>query len=265
MDILYLIILAMFLFIGYYNLNKKNDKDDVEPKKKRYVSNATRLFTKQIPHSLGTDTILDKPKTTDLEIKVLCIDRSGSMTSFGNEVIGGVDSYFKTINQNHPNIKLSIITFDDIIETPCFNELLTDQSELKAKWIEPRGCTALRDGILASIQCAESMLTKNNAKDVEIEIVVFTDGMENASEKISHHKLKSVIKKYKMKGWTFTFLAANQDAVATGSRFGFDAGRSMTTSVGKQNYTWERAGSKNKFTKNCRMQSTSHKDRHYVQ
>lgn len=44
----------MFLFIGYYNLNKKDDKDDVEPKKKRYVSNATRLFAKQIPHSIDT-------------------------------------------------------------------------------------------------------------------------------------------------------------------------------------------------------------------
>ena len=162
------------------------------------------------------------------------------MASFGNEVVGGVDSYFKVINKNHPNVKYSIIAFDDIIETPCYNQLLTEQSKLKAEWVEPRGCTALRDGILASIQCAESMLAKNNSKKVEIEIVIFTDGMENASEKISHHELTSKIKKYKLKGWTFTFLAANQDAVVTGSWFGFDAGRSMTSSVGKQNYTWKR-------------------------
>jgi hypothetical protein len=186
------------------------------------------------------------------------------MASFGNEVIGGVNSYFKVINKNHSNIKYSIITFDDIIETPVNNQKLTYKSELKAEWVEPRGCTALRDGILASIQCAESMISKNNTKDVGIEIVIFTDGMENASEKISHLKLTSMIKKYKLKGWIFTFLAANQDAVATGSRFGFDAGRSMTSSAGKQNYTWERAGSKKNFTQNCRMQSTSKKDRHYV-
>ena len=263
MDTLHVIILAIFFFIGYILLNK-----DEAPKRKRYVSNATRLFTKQIPHSLkkdnDTEATVEKPQTTDLEIKVLCIDRSGSMQSFGDEVIGGVDSYFKVINKNHSNVRYSIIAFDDIIETPCYNELLTDQSKLNSVWFEPRGCTALRDGILESIQCAESMLSKNNAKDVGIEIIIFTDGIENASEKISHHELTSKIKKYKLKGWTFTFLAANQDAVSTGSRFGFDAGRSMTSSVGKQNYTWKRAGSKKNFTQNCRMQSTSKKDRHYV-
>ena len=58
-----------------------------------------------------TQASRDKPQTTDLEIKILCIDRSGSMASFGNEVVGGVDSYFKVINKNHPNVKYSIIAF----------------------------------------------------------------------------------------------------------------------------------------------------------
>ena len=277
MDIFYLIILAMFFFMGYYNLNKDDvdDDDDTAPKRKGRKQRRSKSPKRKIQHSADQDSdteTLDKAPTTDLEIKVICLDRSGSMSSFGNEIKSGVDSYLKEINQNNGNVKWSTITFDDIIETPVNNQRLTNKSELKSTWIEPRGCTALRDGILASIECAESMINKNNdtlrpAKTVGIEIVIFTDGMENASEKISQHELTSMIKKYKLKGWIFTFLAANQDAVATGSRFGFDAGRSMTSSAGAghQNFAWKRAASKKKFTKKCRSKATSKRDRHYVQ
>merc|ERR1712166_923376 len=193
MDIFYLIILAMFFFMGYYNLNK--DDEDTAPKRKGRKQRRSKS-----PKRNNTE----KNQHSDLEIKVICLDRSGSMSSFGNEIKSGVDSYLKEINQNHGNIKWSTITFDDIIETPVNNQRLTNESELKSTWIEPRGCTALRDGILASIECAESMINKNNdtlrpAKTVGIEIVIFTDGMENASEKISQPELTSMIKKYKLK------------------------------------------------------------------
>lgn len=252
----------MFFFIGYYHLNKE-DKDET-PKRKPYVSNATRLFAKQSPHSVDQDTTRDKAQTKDLELKVLCIDRSGSMASFGNEVIGGVNSYFKVLNENHSNIKCSIIAFDDIIETPVNNQKLTKKTVLKAEWVAPRGSTALRDGILSSIQCAKSMIIKNNAKNAGVEIVIFTDGMENSSNRISQAALTSMIKKYKAQGWIFTFLAANQDAVASGSKFGFDAGRSMTSSAGHQQFSWKRAASKKNFTLECRTNATCEEDRHFV-
>ena len=90
--------------------------------------------------------------------------------------------------------------------------------------------------------------------------VIFTDGMENASTKISQIDLQKLIKKYKKDGWTFTFLAANQDAIASGASFGFDAGRSMTSSVGRQMSSWKACASPMKFSPAVRLASASVRD-----
>ena len=85
--------------------------------------------------------------------------------------------------------------------------------------------------------------------------------MENASTKISQNDLQKLIKKYKkINGWTFTFLAANQDAIASGASFGFDAGRSMTSSVGRQMSSWKACASPMKFSPAVRQASASVRD-----
>jgi len=117
------------------------------------------------------------PAAVDLQLKVLCLDRSGSMVSFGTEVQEGVNVYLNDIQKLHSNIRWSVVTFDDEIEIPVRNKKVTASSTLKETWTTPRGCTALRDGILSSIQIAEQMIKekknsyKNISETISVEIV----------------------------------------------------------------------------------------------
>jgi hypothetical protein len=55
-------------------------------------------------------------------------------------------------------------------------------------------------------------------------VVVFTDGLENASRTWTRDQVFALIEQKKAQGWTFVFMGANQDAYAEGSRIGFQAG-----------------------------------------
>ena len=55
-----------------------------------------------------------------------------------------------------------------------------------------------------------------------------TDGHENSSREWTHESITDLIERHKEHGWTFIFLAANQDAIQTGAAFGFAAGSCAT-------------------------------------
>ena len=59
--------------------------------------------------------------------------------------------------------------------------------------------------------------------------MVVTDGDENSSREFSLDAVSSLVTRQKEQySWDFMFLGANQDAVLSGERLGFDAGSSMT-------------------------------------
>src|SRR4029453_5166045 len=51
-------------------------------------------------------------------------------------------------------------------------------------------------------------------------VVVFTDGMENASRQWNREALFDRITRLKEQGWTFVFLGANQDSYLAGHHIG---------------------------------------------
>merc|ERR1711881_772234 len=92
---------------------------------------------------------------------------------------------------------------------------------------EPRGMTALLDGIGFTIQLAKKKAKVHKCNKVII--VILTDGQENSSKKWSSDRLKKKIEKMESKyGWDFVFLAANQDAISVGQSFGMKRSKCMT-------------------------------------
>jgi hypothetical protein len=85
----------------------------------------------------------------------------------------------------------------------------------------PRGSTALLDAIGKTI---EELKT-----DRDVVFVIITDGEENSSKTYKRKAINTMIENLqKEEDWKFLFLAANQDAIKSGSSLGIKADNSIT-------------------------------------
>ena len=75
--------------------------------------------------------------------------------------------------------------------------------------------------------------------------IITTDGMENASSRYDHAKVKKMIEKRKEKdGWEFLFIGANIDAVSVASKVGISPERTA-------NYRSDGIGTQKVFAAMC--------------
>merc|ERR1719300_1808719 len=83
------------------------------------------------------------------------------------------------------------------------------------------GSTALLDAVGKMLVSLEKNLEN---QDVQVLVLVITDGEENASSEWSKSSIKSLVSRLEEeKGWKFIFSAANQDAFTEGQKYGFSA------------------------------------------
>lgn len=154
---------------------------------------------------------------------VFIIDRSGSMSGFEGDTIGGFNSTIENQKEQEGKVYVSTVLFDDS------SEVIHDRVDINA--IKPmtrndyrvRGCTALLDAIGGAIHHIGNVHKYARPEDVPEHtiFVITTDGMENASRHYSSGEIKRKIKRQTEKyGWEFIFLAANIDAVETAENIG---------------------------------------------
>lgn len=97
--------------------------------------------------------------------------------------------------------------------------------------LEPRGGTALYDALgfgLNTMQADIDALPEH-AKPETVQVVVVTDGQENASGEYSGQTVKALItEKVSKHNWDVVFLGANQDAVMKAAELGINADSAMT-------------------------------------
>lgn len=174
---------------------------------------------------------------------LLVTDRSGSMITMGGGLLAGCEKFIKehydmakSFNMTDGNYRLRIVSFDNIVEVlydgnaTGFYESKSNSEAIK-KGLEPRGTTRLYDTIIEQIdeQTARvddfkkglhpSILQLNPR--IAVICAVLTDGEDNMSINRSRHvagKIEAHIKNYEA---TCQFIAANQNANATGARMGF--------------------------------------------
>jgi len=159
-----------------------------------------------------------KSKGTD---QIICIvDRSGSMGSIREDAQGGLNAFIKE-QAELGEAKLTIVEFDDTVNTVCEQVNITEAEEYT---LRPRGYTALLDAIGVVVGDA----TKYKSDDGKTIVVIVTDGGENASKEWSRDKIFELITERKDAGWEFLFLASNQDAISVGSSYGFAAEDSLS-------------------------------------
>lgn len=158
---------------------------------------------------------------------LLIIDRSGSMGGIRDDMVGGLTAMLAEQAAEPGLLTLDIVTFDDQIELVCS---LADPTTVQVV-LEPRGMTALYDAIGVAVNGFGATLAglPEHARPETVQVVVVTDGYENASREHTDDSVRALLKQQQeVYNWDFIFLGANQDAVLTGANLGFDAGSSMT-------------------------------------
>lgn len=156
------------------------------------------------------------------------VDRSGSMASMQKDAEGGLNTFIKDQKKEPGDCSLRIDQFDTIYENVIKSTPIKDVNKYS---LQPRGGTALLDAIGKTVTSfgEELAALEEDARPGNVIVVVVTDGGENASGEWDAEGVKALIKKQEDEfNWSFVFLAANQDAIAVGGQYGFNAGTSMT-------------------------------------
>lgn len=159
----------------------------------------------------------------DLTELVIIIDKSGSMNSLKEDVIGGYNSLISK-QKEEGNTTVTTIFFNDKVD---FVHEQVDIKELKpidGRSYHPSGCTALLDAIgdaISFIKAKHSKLKEEDLPEHTI-ISIMTDGLENASVEYSYPHIKRMIEFQKKCGWDFIFQAANIDIDYEIDRLGID-------------------------------------------
>lgn len=171
------------------------------------------------------------------------LDRSGSMSAIKKDVIGGYNSFLKAQKDVEGEAIITLITFDTASPQEVVQNrvAIKDAAMLGDENFMPRGGTPLYDAIGMAITNTGVKLAAMEEKDrpEKVVFVIITDGEENSSREFDKQAVKAMIEtQTNVYKWEFVFLAANQDAMQTGTSMGFSKGNSMTyaaTGLGMNN------------------------------
>ena len=144
------------------------------------------------------------------------LDRSGSMESCWDDVLGGFNAFIK---DQDSNATMTLVQFDHEYTVPYENLKMSEVQPLTRETYKPRGSTALLDALGQFIKS----VPENSAPVV----VIFTDGLENSSNKYTKAHIKDLVEQKTKDGWTFVYMGANQDAFAEAGSMGIAAAHTM--------------------------------------
>lgn len=158
---------------------------------------------------------MDKKPNDEMDI-IFIMDRSGSMTGFSEDTIGGFNSFIEKEKDKDINTYVTTILFDNDYEILYERKEINKVEKLTDKEYWPRGTTALLDAIGKTITSFERKI------DGKALVVIMTDGYENASVEFSKKQIKEMIDKH---DWEFIYLGAAIDSYSEASQFGFSKSR----------------------------------------
>jgi len=167
---------------------------------------------------------------------VIILDRSGSMGSIAGDVRGSYDTYIKEQRKQVGECTITLVQFDHEYEVVYQNKRIEEVSGLE---FVPRGMTALYDAIGKAIKDTGDKLStlKEEDRPGKVLVVIITDGFENTSVEYKVGDISEMIKHQTEKyNWNFVFLAANQDAIMTGSKMGIIHGNCLSFATNSSAY-----------------------------
>ncbi|MFV0316197.1 MAG: VWA domain-containing protein [Microthrixaceae bacterium] len=165
------------------------------------------------------------PDAAEVHLYVL-LDRSGSMASIADDVIGGYNRLLADQRGLGSRTRITLVQFDSnnpqevVADAVPVSEVLP----LEHETFVPRGSTPLLDATGRLIARATARQHQHAALGHEEEIVFvsITDGHENASQELTLPAVRKMIDERTEAGWTFVFLSAALDVYGEATSLGYD-------------------------------------------
>lgn len=164
----------------------------------------------------------------DLTLIATLLDRSGSMSTIADDTAGGYKAFLARQAAEPGTLEVTLAQFDheyELVYGP------TPVGEVPQFTLNPRGRTALLDAMGRFITDVGQELAQRQERDRPgtVIVVVMTDGKENASREWRVEQVRELVTRQQEQwNWTFLFLGANLDAVATAHSYGIARGQSIT-------------------------------------
>ena len=155
---------------------------------------------------------------------VFVIDKSGSMYSSKEDVVGGFD---KTITEQKKDkdgkVTVSLFTFNEKVNQEYLG---IDINDIAKFHYSPDGMTAMNDGIGTAIDKVGEWLYEKDKNGEELPgktlVVVMTDGMENASKEYTLKQVQDKIKEQTEKySWQFIYEGCDITTTKAADDLGF--------------------------------------------
>ncbi|WP_413491636.1 vWA domain-containing protein [Morganella psychrotolerans] len=198
---------------------------------------ASLLFLFSATTFAAVDTKPAPSETTapaDLDL-VFVLDKSGSMSGFEQDTIGGYNSVLAENRKKSGNIYVTTVLFNHGSSTLHNREPISKVKNLTPEDYSVGGNTALLDAVGQTIDKTRETrkITKNN----NVLFVIITDGEENSSQKYSQSKIKAMIKSAEKEDkWDFIFLGANIDAISEAGNIGIKSSNATGYMQDKKGY-----------------------------
>lgn len=204
------------------------DEFSIEVKEVKKVSEMYAVWQDKA-HKVMKNKLQPKVKNGLTEI-VFILDRSGSMSGYEKDTIGGFNATLEKQKQEEGKAIVSTVLFDHEIEVVHDRISIENIPLMTNKDYQVRGTTALLDAIGGAIHHIGNIHKYARPEDVPEHtiFIITTDGMENASRNYDSRRVKEMIQRQQDRyGWEFIFLAANIDAVETADRYGIRRERAV--------------------------------------
>lgn len=146
---------------------------------------------------------------------LIILDESGSMSCIERQALSGVNETLQTIRlaqEKYPEQE-QLVTFvpfqSGSIRFVRDCESISGIRDLEPGEYRPGTCTPLYDAIGISVNRLKKCVSAMDS----VLVTIITDGYENDSKEYTSASISRLVEEMKGKGWLFTYIGANQDAL----------------------------------------------------
>jgi hypothetical protein len=166
-----------------------------------------------------------KNMKTDYTHITVILDRSGSMESIREDIIGGFNSFVRDQQKQPGTATLTLVQFDtqDPYEIVHRFKPIEAIPTLTKETFVPRASTPLLDALGRGINDLSKTIADMGKEErpSKVVIVIITDGQENSSQEFSKDQIVKMIKeRSNMEDWQFLFLSADLAAIGDAMSYG---------------------------------------------